>query len=163
MRPGGSGRQNQPSGTSSAQRPAGPSQASQRAQSTNQTPSSDPENFRLQALADPRIADRLRQWGDDLGDALVDSLHDPAEFSALFQRKARPAWEREAEKQRELALLNEDPFNIEAQQKIEEIIRQQRVQENLQDAMDFSPEGIHLSHLSRFLGTSQPLRITMPD
>ena len=51
------------------------------------------------------------------------------------------AHEREVARQREHARLNEDPFNIEAQAKIEEMIRQQQVEENLQNTLDYNPEG----------------------
>ena len=36
--------------------------------------------------------------------------------------------------------MNDDPFNIEAQQKIEEAIRQQAVLENMEHALEYSPE-----------------------
>lgn len=39
-----------------------------------------------------------------------------------------------------LALQNSDPFDVEAQKKIEEFIRQERVSENLEHAMEYSPE-----------------------
>lgn len=46
----------------------------------------------------------------------------------------------ELERQREFARLEADPFNIEAQQKIEEAIRQQAVLENMEHALEYSPE-----------------------
>jgi DNA damage-inducible protein 1 len=36
--------------------------------------------------------------------------------------------------------LNSDPFDIEAQQKIEEYIREQAVLENMEHALEFAPE-----------------------
>jgi len=42
--------------------------------------------------------------------------------------------------QREIARLNADPFDVEAQQKIEESIRQQAVMENMSHALEYSPE-----------------------
>lgn len=48
--------------------------------------------------------------------------------------------EREWAQQREIERLNADPYDVEAQRKIEEAIRQQAVMENLEHAIEYSPE-----------------------
>lgn len=49
------------------------------------------------------------------------------------------------ERERQMELLDRDPFNIEAQQKIEEIIRQENVMKNLEYAHEHNPEGAYIS------------------
>lgn len=44
------------------------------------------------------------------------------------------------EQQNEIARLNADPYDVEAQRKIEEAIRQQAVLENMEHALEYSPE-----------------------
>ena len=97
----------------------------------------NPEELRLQALGDPRVLEQLRRQVPEL----VDAVQDPQRFQRMWDDLAKKQEEAERAKQREMALLNEDPFNVEAQAKIEEIIRQEAVMENLQHAVDYNPEG----------------------
>ena len=130
---------------SGASRPAQAAQARDTTHAGRRQGEQDPELLRLQALGDPRVLQQIRSVNPDLASA----VQDPARFRHVLQNMERTTQEHEAQKHREMALLNEDPFNIEAQAKIEEIIRQERVMENLQDAMDYTPEGRSCSRIYR--------------
>lgn len=95
------------------------------------------ETTRLHILGDPRSLAALREQKPDLAAA----INDPARFRQAWADLYMQNEQMEQERQRQIALLNEDPFNIEAQQKIEEMIRQERVIENLQHAYEHNPEG----------------------
>lgn len=94
------------------------------------------ETVRLRVLGDPAAIANLNEQNPELASA----LNDPARFRDLFLAMRRQEDERERERQNQIALLNEDPFNVEAQRKIEEMIRQDRVIENLQHAYENNPE-----------------------
>lgn len=97
----------------------------------------DPEMVRLQVLGDPALRQQLQRQHPELAAA----AEDPARFAAIL-RDAQDRERRERlERQREIERLNDDPFNIENQRKIEDMIRQERVMENLQNAMEHNPEG----------------------
>ena len=126
-----------PSGGSSgpvrAQR-RGPAQAGSR-----QGAQADPEMIRLQAMGNPNILATIRASDPDLANA----VQDPVRFQQIFEEKLRQKVEMDAEIQRRNDLLSADPFNIDAQREIEEMIRQEGVIENLQNAMEHNPEGIY--------------------
>jgi len=71
---------------------------------------------------------------------LAEAINDPNRFRVLFEELLGEERDRERERQNQMRLLNEDPFNIDAQRKIEEMIRQDRVLENLQHAYEHNPE-----------------------
>ncbi|UNI21758.1 DNA damage-inducible protein 1, variant 2 [Purpureocillium takamizusanense] len=103
----------------------------------------DPEMVRLQVLGDPALRQQLQRQHPELASA----AEDPARFAAIL-RDAQDRERRERlERQREIERLNDDPFNIENQRKIEDMIRQERVMENLQNAMEHNPEVFGRVHM----------------
>ena len=66
--------------------------------------------------------------------------NNPARFAELIRQTRQMQLEAEREAERERALLEADPFSIEAQRRIEEAIQQQAVLENLEHALEYSPE-----------------------
>ncbi|UKZ73992.1 DNA damage-inducible protein 1 [Trichoderma virens FT-333] len=106
-------------------------------------PENDTEMLRLQILGDPAVRQQLSRQHPELAAA----IEDPARFRRIFlDSQDRERREREM-RQREIERLNEDPFNVENQRRIEEMIRQERVMENLQNAMEHNPEVFGRVHL----------------
>lgn len=106
--------------------------------SNSRIPTADEvETLRLRLLNDPDGQTRVRELNPDLSAA----LYDRDRFREMFLQMKRQEDDRARERAEQLRLLNEDPFNIEAQQKIEEMIRQDNVTENLQHAIENNPEG----------------------
>ena len=64
----------------------------------------------------------------------------PGRFEELLRQTRQRQQEAEYAQQREIERLNADPFDIEAQQRIEELIRHQAVMENMAHALEYSPE-----------------------
>ncbi|KAI0658688.1 hypothetical protein C8Q70DRAFT_182252 [Cubamyces menziesii] len=93
----------------------------------------DAEMMRLQLLGDPALMAQLRATNPEIAHA---AQNDPARFAELL----RQTHARQVEAERERALLEADPFDIEAQRRIEEAIQQQAVLENLEHALEYSPE-----------------------
>ncbi|CAD0056696.1 unnamed protein product [Aureobasidium pullulans] len=76
------------------------------------------ETLRLQLLGNPQAMQQVSQERPELAAA----ASDPARFRELYVSSIQQAESRERERREQMQLLNDDPFNIEAQQKIEEII-----------------------------------------
>lgn len=111
------------------------SQARNQRQDTRRGP--DIEQLRLQALGNSAISERLRQTDPGLADA----VHDRQAFHTAMEAFQRRQAQAEAEKQAQLDELNANPFDLAAQKKIEESIRQERVNNNIQKALEEHPEG----------------------
>lgn len=116
-------------------RPAQPQQPGTR------NPDQDAEMIRLQLLGDPRLRAEVSRQQPELASA----LEDPARFAQIYSQTYERDRRERSERQRQIQMLNADPFDIDAQAKIAEIIRQERVMENLQNAMEHNPEGTNSS------------------
>ncbi|KAI9884347.1 MAG: Nucleolar GTP-binding protein 1 [Watsoniomyces obsoletus] len=103
----------------------------------------DPEMIRLQILGDPRARAEVQRQNPELAGA----LDHPEQFRQLFHQIQHEQAEMERERQRKIAMLNDDPFNVEAQAQIEESIRQEAVMENLQNALEHHPEAFGKVHM----------------
>ena len=71
---------------------------------------------------------------------LAEAANNRDRFHAVWDERQRQIAQAETEKNAQLDLLNADPFNAEAQRKIEEMIQHERIQENIQKALEENPE-----------------------
>jgi DNA damage-inducible protein 1 len=97
----------------------------------------DPEGVRQRVVNNPAALANLRMQAP----TLAAQAHDPARWREEFMKMARAEEEAARQRQNQLNMLNADPFNVEAQKQIEEMIRQELVMENVQHAIDHTPEG----------------------
>jgi DNA damage-inducible protein 1 len=97
----------------------------------------DIERMRLSMLGNPALMSQLSRTRPELAGAI---RSDPSQFATLIQREFADRDRLESEKNHQVDLLNADPYDVEAQKKIEEAIRQQAVLENMEHAMEYSPE-----------------------
>lgn len=121
---------------SNPQPASGPQQPSNTRRQAQQIARSDPETLRLQILGDQQALATIRARDPEM----AESVHHPQNFARLWTQRQQQIQTQQAEKERMLELLDSDPYNMEAQEKIEEIIRQERVMENMQKAMEDNPE-----------------------
>ncbi|RDA91657.1 hypothetical protein CP533_0040, partial [Ophiocordyceps camponoti-saundersi (nom. inval.)] len=103
----------------------------------------DPEMLRLQLLGNPALRQQLQSTQPELAAAVDDS----SRFARLLLEAQDQERRDRLDRLREVERLNEDPFNIENQRKIEDMIRQERVMENLQNAMEHNPEVFGRVHM----------------
>ena len=100
------------------------------------------ETARLNILGSTQAMTQVREQRP----ALAEAINDSNRFREVWLDMIKEDDDRENERLEQMRLLNEDPFNVDAQRKIEEMIRQQSVQENLQHAYEHNPEGMHVEH-----------------
>ena len=97
----------------------------------------DPEGVRQRVVNNPAALENLRAQAP----ALAALVNDPNSWRDEFLRMARAEEEQAREHQNKVNRLNDDPFDVESQKQIEEMIRRELVMENVQHAIDHTPEG----------------------
>jgi DNA damage-inducible protein 1 len=100
----------------------------------------DAEIIRLRILGNPLMRQEIRSRDPELADAVENS----EQFRRVYMERQRRQMDAEREHQEEMQKLYDDPFNVEAQTKIEELIRRDAVMENLQNALEHTPEGKYI-------------------
>jgi DNA damage-inducible protein 1 len=93
----------------------------------------DPRAFRQQMLSDPHSMAMLAERNPPLADAVR------AGDLATIERILAESRSAQLAQQRELQRLQEDPFNVENQRRIEELIQQQQINENYENAVEHNP------------------------
>ena len=125
------------------------------------------EQLRQQILADPAALAMLRSNNPTFADAAANS---PARFLELVRAQ------RDSMRSSQPGLDDiTDEFDIDAQRRIEENIRQQRVMENLEHAMEYSPESfgrvtmlyvdckVNGTHVKAFVDSGAQATIMSPE
>ncbi|KAH8999078.1 hypothetical protein EDB92DRAFT_922665 [Lactarius akahatsu] len=97
----------------------------------------DAETIRLQILGDPQL---MRQLEETQPEVAAAARSNPQRFAQLLTELSMRRASIEQQRLVDIGRLNADPFDVEAQRKIEEAIRQEAVLENLEHALEYSPE-----------------------
>jgi len=103
----------------------------------------DPETIRLQILGNPQMRAQAASQRPELM-AVIDNSE---RFAQVYRELQDQEREEQARRRQHIQDLNADPFDIDAQMRIAEMIREERVQENLQNAIEHNPEVFGRVHM----------------
>uniref|UniRef100_A0A8D0B9S6 Ubiquitin-like domain-containing protein n=1 Tax=Salvator merianae TaxID=96440 RepID=A0A8D0B9S6_SALMN len=118
-----------------AQQPAAPPQLSPPELPSSPQSLDNPALLRDMLLANPHELSLLKERNPPLAEALLSG--DLEKFTRVLVEQQQDRARREQER---IRLFSADPFDLEAQAKIEEDIRQQNIEENMTIAMEEAPE-----------------------
>ncbi|GAA5826189.1 hypothetical protein JCM11251_007200 [Rhodosporidiobolus azoricus] len=102
------------------------------------------ETMRRQVMGNPQLMAELRRTNPELAEAVTSN---PTRFRELLHQLQSMQDSARMQREREISMLQADPFDIEAQKKIEEAIRQEQVLENMEQAMESMPEAFGSVHM----------------
>eukprot|EP01113_Clastostelium_recurvatum_P013292 TRINITY_DN1700_c0_g1_i1.p1 TRINITY_DN1700_c0_g1~~TRINITY_DN1700_c0_g1_i1.p1 ORF type:complete len:416 (-),score=131.40 TRINITY_DN1700_c0_g1_i1:26-1273(-) len=109
----------------------------QQAQQNNEA-SVPAAQFRDYVMSQPDILQQMRHNNPAIATAVANN--DLATIERFLVDQEKKKREAEARRAQEIAMLNADPFDVDAQRKIEEAIRLENVNENMENAMEHAPE-----------------------
>ncbi|KAL0362971.1 UNVERIFIED_CONTAM: protein DNA-DAMAGE INDUCIBLE 1 [Sesamum calycinum] len=98
----------------------------------------NPSAFQQQLRSDSNVMAQLFQSDPELAQAILGN--DLNKLQDLLRVRNRQRSELRRQQEEELALLYADPFDVEAQKKIEAAIRQKGIDENWAAALEYNPE-----------------------
>uniref|UniRef100_A0A0D9VDE1 DNA damage-inducible protein 1 n=1 Tax=Leersia perrieri TaxID=77586 RepID=A0A0D9VDE1_9ORYZ len=98
----------------------------------------DPQTFRQHIRGDSQLMGQLLQNDPALAQAILGD--DVNELQNTLRSRHQQRLELKRKQEEELALMYADPFDIEAQKKIEAAIRQKGIDENWEAALEHNPE-----------------------
>ncbi|SCZ92699.1 BZ3500_MvSof-1268-A1-R1_Chr5-2g08117 [Microbotryum saponariae] len=104
----------------------------------------DAETMRQQLIGNPQLLSQLQRTQPEFADA---ALNNPDRFRDMLSRFSAMQQSAQLTQQHEADLLSSDPYNVEAQRKIEEAIRQEAVLENMETAWENMPEAFGQVHM----------------
>ncbi|KAJ2511093.1 DNA damage-inducible protein 1 [Coemansia sp. RSA 1939] len=82
----------------------------------------------------------MRQLSQTHPNIVQAAQNDPAEFSRLVVQLQEEQGRVEQARRREIENLNSNPFDIDSQRRIEEMIRQENIMRNMEAALEYNPE-----------------------
>ncbi|KAG8365184.1 hypothetical protein BUALT_Bualt18G0078000 [Buddleja alternifolia] len=98
----------------------------------------NPSAFQQQLRSDSNLMAQLFQSDPELAQAILGN--DLNKLQDLLRARNRHKAELRRQQEEEMALLYADPFDVEAQRKIEAAIRQKGIEENWAAALEYNPE-----------------------
>nr|KJB81546.1 hypothetical protein B456_013G149500 [Gossypium raimondii] len=99
----------------------------------------NPAAFQQQIRQDSNLIGQLFQTDPELAQAVVGN--DLNKLQEILRARHQRRSDLRRQEEEELALLQADPFDVEAQKKIEAAIRQKGIDENWAAALEYNPEG----------------------
>ncbi|CAI0448576.1 unnamed protein product [Linum tenue] len=111
---------------------------SQGTSSRSNVPLENAAAFQEHVRRDPNLMSQLFQADPELAQLVLGN--DLNRLQELLKLRQRQRSELHLQQEAELALLEADPFDVEAQKKIEAAIRQKGIDENWEAALEYNPE-----------------------